>query len=117
MPRAYSVDLRERALRAMASGMPMTEVAARFDVSLSSLSRWKDRKAAGRSLAPGQSSGRHRAVRPAQEVELIAQVQATPDATLARHCARWEQCHGVRISSATMSRTLIRLGLALRSSR
>lgn len=117
MPRAYSVDLRERAVRAMASGMPMSEVAELFVVSLSSLSRWKHRKQAGRSLQPGQSSGRHRAIGPAQEAELIAQVRATPDATLAMHCARWEQTHGVRVSSVTMSRTLTRLGLSLKRSR
>jgi len=34
MPRAYSVDLRQRSLRALASGLPATEVARRFDVSV-----------------------------------------------------------------------------------
>lgn len=39
MPRAYSVDLRERSLRALAPGMPAAEVPHIFDVSEASLYR------------------------------------------------------------------------------
>ena len=45
---------------------------------------------------------------------LAAQVAATPDATLAAHCARWEAAQGVRLSVATMSRTIRRLGITLK---
>jgi transposase len=117
MPRAYSVDLRERSLRALASGMPMTEAAALFDVSRSTLARWKRRAAAGMSLQPGRSSGRHRVIPGAQEGALRKQVQTMPDATLAMHCAQWEQTQSVRVSSATMARTLRRLRLPLKQSR
>jgi len=101
----------------MASGMAMTEVAHFFDVSVSSLSRWKRRNATGQSLLPGKATGRPRVVTAEQEAELRAQVMDLPDATLAMHQARWEQTHGVRVSSATMSRTLTRLGLPLKRSR
>ena len=40
-----------------------------------------------------------------------------PDATLAEHCARWEREQGVRVSAATMSRALRRLGWPLKKSR
>jgi transposase len=47
---------------------------------------------------------------------LQAQVAAAPDATLAQHCARWEAAQGVRVSVATMSRALRRLGITLKKS-
>lgn len=117
MPRAYSVDLRERSLRAVASGRTMTEVAALFGVGRSSLARWHRRQIVGQSLTPGRSSGRPRVITTEQEADLRAQVLAAPDATLAMHQAQWEATHGVRVGSATMSRTLRRLGLPLKRKR
>ncbi len=38
-----------------------------------------------------------------------AQLRDHPDATLAQHCQLWQQAHGVRVSPATMSRTIQRL--------
>lgn len=117
MPRAYSVDLRERSLRAVTSGLPLTEVARRFDVSVSSLDRWRRQQRTTGALVPGRSSGRPRAITPAQESALTAQVAATPDATLAEHCAVWLGTHGVTLSPTTMGRTLQRLGLPLKKRR
>ena len=101
----------------MASGMLMTEVASLFDVSVSSLSRWKHRKVIGQSLEPGKAHGRPRVIAVDQEAALRTQVLALPDATLDMHIARWHQTHGVRVSSATMSRTLRYLDLPLKRSR
>ena len=114
MPRAYSVDLRERSLRAVASGLPLTEVAQRFDVSVSSLARWRQQQRTTGTLVPGQSPGRPRAIATAQEPALTAQVAAIPDATLAEHCAAWLDTHGVALSPTTMGRTRARLGLPLK---
>lgn len=111
MPRAYSVDLREWSLRALTSGMPMAEVARLFDVSLSSLYRWRRRQAAGAGLTPGRSSGRPRAIGPRAETALRAQVAAAPDATLAEHCAQWQADQGAAVSVAAMHRAFVRLGL------
>jgi transposase len=116
MPRAYSVDLRERSLRAVASGLPMTEVAQLFDVSVSSLGRWQQQQRTTGTLTPGRSRGRPRAIAPAHEAALAAQVAAQPDATLAEHCAQWAEAHGVTVSPTTMGRTLARLGLPLKKS-
>jgi len=117
MPRAYAVDLRERSLRAWASGLPATEVARLFDVSLSSLARWRQQQRTTGALTPGQSPGRPRSITPTQEPHLVAQVTARPDATLAEHCAQWADAHGVSVSPTTMGRTLQRLGLPLKKSR
>jgi len=113
MPRAYSVDLRERSLRALASGMPVTEVVPLFDVSESSLYRWRRRRTTG-TLTPGRSSGRPRLILAAQQELLTAQVAAQPDATLAEHCAGWATAHGVAMSPTTMGRSLQRVGLPLK---
>lgn len=116
MPRAYSVDLRERSLRAMASGMPAAEVAQLFDVSESSLFRWHRQQRTDGDVTPGTSSGRPRTISAAQEDALRAQVAAHPDATLAEHCAQWAEDHGGAVSPATMYRTLAGLGLPLKKS-
>ena len=68
MSRAYSVDLRERSLRALTSGMRAVEVARLFDVSLSRLSRWRERQRRTGDLTPGRSPGRPRLIPAAQEV-------------------------------------------------
>lgn len=115
MPRAYSVDLRERSLRALTSGLPAVEVAHLFDVSVATLSRWQRQQRATGDLTPGRATGRPRAIPAAQEPLLVAQVAAEPDATLAEHCARWvTQTTTVPVSPTTMSRALPRLGLPLK---
>jgi transposase len=51
---------------------------------------------------------------PAHEAALRAQVAAHPDATLAEHCQRWQETHGVVVSVPTMGRALQRLGMTLK---
>jgi len=41
---------------------------------------------------------------------LGAQLEAHTDATLQTHCQLWEQTHGVRVSTSTMSRAIRRVG-------
>jgi transposase len=41
-------------------------------------------------------------------------VRATPDATLAEHCAAWAAAGGARVSPSTMCRLLQRLGWPLK---
>jgi len=106
MPRAYSVDLRERSLQAMASGRSVTEVAQLFGVSRESLYRWRARQAASGSVVPGTATGRPRLLTPAQEADLVTRLEAEPDATLGELCATTP----VPMSRPTMSRTLRRLG-------
>lgn len=107
MPRAYSVDLRERSLQAMTSGRSVTEVAALFGVSRNSLYRWRAQQAATGSVAPGKATGRPRLLTPAQEMELVSRLRDQPDLTLAELCA----ASPVRISRPSMCRTLRQHGL------
>ena len=53
MPKAYSCDLRERVIKAVATGASRREAAERFEVRVSSavkwLQRWRDGGSAARS--------------------------------------------------------------------
>ncbi len=48
---------------------------------------------------------------------LWAQLEANADATLERHCELWEEERGVRVSVATMSRAVRKLGWTFKKSR
>lgn len=117
MPRPYSLDLRERLIRARDAGLSEAEVERTLGVSPSTQRRWRRRIATAHGLAPGVSPGRPRAIGEEAEVDLRAQVAAHPDATLAEHCARWVATGKAAVSTATMSRTLARLKLPLKKRR
>jgi transposase len=116
MPRAYSLDLRERALRALDAGLAAAEIERTFGISQRTLFRWKAHRAAGRSLAPRTSPGQAPRIGPARHDALRAQIATHADATLAQHCDRWQAATGVRVGIATMARTITRLGITLKKS-
>jgi transposase len=116
MPRAYAVDLRERALRALDAGLAAGEIERTFGISARSLRRWRQRVVGGQPLVPGTSPGRPPVIAPTQHDLLRAQVAAHPDATLAQHCALWQAATQGVVSVATMARTLTDLGLTLQKS-
>jgi transposase len=105
----YSADLRERLLGAIDAGLLQAEAARLFGVGTSSIKRWRTQQRQTGSVVARPRPGRHRRIGVAVEQALLAQVAAAPDATLAEHCATWEAATGVRLSTATMSRTLARL--------
>src|SRR6185312_4587956 len=94
----YSVDLRERLLRACDAGLSAAEATRLFGVSPATLERWRRRQRQTGSVAPQPRSGRPRRIDRDQEVALLAQVRACPDATLREHCAWWAAEHGVVVS-------------------
>jgi transposase len=103
--RAYSKDLRVKALDAVDRGMPREEVARTFGISLPSIKRWlKRRRETGEVDAkapPGPP-----AVKGAMLGEwLPAHLGRNPDLTLEEHCEDF----GVEVSEATMSRAISRL--------
>ncbi len=114
--RAYSIDLRERIVRAVRAGKAKGEVARLFDVNVSTVKRYLVRDAQ-RALAPKKSPGRPRRIPTAEQPDLAAQVEASPDATLEEHCAAWEKSHGVRLSVATMHRSIARVQYTLKRKR
>jgi transposase len=113
----YSVDLRERLLRAIDAGLSQAEAARLFGVGTATIARWRRWQRERGSVAPRPRPGRPRRIGRARERALLAQVRAFPDATLREHCAQWEAEQGVRLSETTMSRALARLGWPLKKSR
>ncbi len=108
--RAYSADLRERIVGAVAAGVPQRTVAARFGVALATVGNYRRLRRATGGLAPRPRPGGVPAIGPAQYPALRAQLAAVPDATLAEHCATWATAQGSAVSVSTMWRTIGRLG-------
>ena len=112
----YPTVLRERRLRFVDAGHSQAEAARIFGVSVRSVSRWRGQQARMGELTPQPRPGRTPRIGAAQAAALEAQVAVSPDATLAEHCARWAQDHGVEVSVATMSRTIRRLAITVKKS-
>jgi transposase len=110
--KTYSLDLRERALAAVDRGMPRKEAVGVFGVSLATLKRWLKRREQTGSAAPKRKPGMRRRVGATLEERraLWRQLEENPEATLEEHRALWERESGVRVSVATMSRAIRRLG-------
>ncbi|MHB1413738.1 MAG: IS630 transposase-related protein [Chloroflexota bacterium] len=114
--RAYSIDLRQRVVRAAQSGKPVSEVSRVFGVGVSTIRRYLAQAQQG-DLAPRISSGRPRHIAKGEQGDLVRQLAASPDATLEEHCLAWQESHGVRVSVATMHRSIGRLGYTLKKRR
>jgi len=112
--KTYSVDFRERALALVDGGRPLAEVAGLLAVGVATLKRWRRRRRTSGVVAPRPRPGRPPRIRPDQYAQLIAQVRATPDATLPEHCDAWAAATGERVSPATMCRALQKLELRLK---
>ena len=115
--KAYSEDLRERVVRAVAIGTPRDEVAATFAVSVPTIERWLRLKRETGSLAPKPVPGPVAVKTDAVMAALPERLVDHADATLGEHCAWWREASGVAVSTATMSRALTRLGWTRKKSR
>ena len=106
----YSKDLRLKVLDAVDRGMDRREVVRVFGVSLPSIKRWlKMRREAAGDVEPRPIPGP-----PAVKGAMLApwlpsQLERNPDLTLDEHCEAFEEDLGVKVSRATMCRTIARL--------
>jgi transposase len=108
--KAYSRDLRERILTAVDAGEPHHRIAARFRVSRATVTRLVRLRRRTGDIAPRPRPGQPARLGAALDAGLLPQLQARPDATLAEHCATWQQATGQAASSSTMHRAIARLG-------
>ena len=110
--KTYSQDLREKLLAAVDRGMPRKEASGAFGISPATLKRWLRRRRETGSAAPRRRPGmRPRVGATAEERRALwHQLEEEPEATLEEHRGLWERSHGVRVSVATMSRAIRRLG-------
>ena len=108
--KAYSVDLREKVLRAVDQGYPREEIIQLLGVSRATIKRYvKQRRETG-SVAPKAIPGRTPKKLALLQADLAAQLQAHNDLRLEDHCRVFEQTHGVHVSTSTMSEAIKRLG-------
>jgi transposase len=115
--KGYSVDLRQRVLAAVASGMPRQDVATTFGVSMGTIKRLLHKQRQGIDLAPHAPPGRSATIAPHQYAALHAQLDAYPDATFVQHAASWNEAHGTTLSQWTLGRAIRRIGWTRKKSR
>ncbi len=108
--RAYSVDLRERIVAAVAAGEAQAAVVRRFSVSVATIRNYLRLRRETGGLAPRPRLGDRPEIGTEQYPALLAQLRASPDATLEWHCATWATEQGQVVSVSTMWRTTQRLG-------
>jgi len=91
---------------------PVTAIAARFGISVSTLYRWRQLQARTRSLAPKPpSTGRPPKIGTGTEASLRQLVTSHPGLTLAVYTRLLAETTGVKVSEVTLARCLRRLGL------
>ena len=116
MARAYSVDLRERVVAALSSGLSCREVAARFGVAVSTVVKWSQRQRRTGSVAPDQVGGYRRPLLEPHREWLRERVLREPHITL--HALKDElAARGVAVSHDTVWRFLRREGLRFKKNR
>ena len=117
MPRAYSTDLRERALAAYEAGEGrQSEVARAYRIGERTLSGWlKLAREEGRRSPKPRRGGR--APLGGEREALAALVAERNDATLAEYADRLAERTGVRRSASALCRALKALGLVRKKRR
>ena len=110
MTRPYSVDLRERMVRAVEAGASRRATPAKFEVSPSCVvklvQRWHQRG----TLEPDPVGGGRRAKLADHAERVDALLAATPDMTIAELKTRLA-AEGIEVSPSAISRFLIACGL------
>ena len=107
--KAYSEDLRERVVTAVDQGMSRREVVRLFGVSEASIKRYLKLRRETGSIAPKTIPGCPPRKTGMLQERLRPQLEAHPDATLEEHCRLWEAQTGVKVSTSTMRRAILRL--------
>ena len=117
MAMALSLDLRERAVLAVGRGVSRRQAAVRFEVSAASVIRWCQRQKTSGSLAPEKQGGDRRTGRIEAHADFIlAEVEATPDITLAELQERL-LARGERFGLTTIWRFFDRRGITYKKRR
>lgn len=108
--RPYPLPLRQQVVRAVQAGAPKAAVARQYRIALSTVKLYVRQDALTGDLTPRTSPGRPPHIRPTDDPDLAAQLATFPTATLAEHCAQWEQSGHEAVSIWTMARAITRLG-------
>ena len=116
---AYSKDLRLKVLSAVERGVPRREISELLGISISTISRYVQRKASGAQIAPKPSPGRTSKIlaEPDLRSALWRQLEENDTATLREHSEMFEEERGISVSVATMSRAVRTLGWTFKKGR
>ena len=98
-------------------GEQREDVAERFSVSVPTITRWVRRRRETGGLAPKPVPGPPAMKMNAVLDALPARLAERADATLEEQCSWWHEVAGVKVSTATMSRAIARLGWTRKKSR
>jgi transposase len=107
---AFSQDLRKRIVRAVKTTGNQTQVAITFQVSRSTVRRLLKLEQLDPDLAPKKRPGRQGDIAPQDYPAVIALLEAKNDLTLQELTQLWDAQHHQKLSTATFSRLLGRLG-------
>src|SRR5262249_4977825 len=110
MPKAYSLDLRERVARFVEAGQSCHAAAAHFSVSVSFVVRLMGAFRTTGSLIPKPSGGRRHAKLDPHRAFLIARIEEKADITMPELAAELAAATGTRADPASLSRWLMRNG-------
>lgn len=111
----YSVDLREKIVRAIEKGdSSVRKVAQRFGVSKNCVQRLVTQKRTQGHILPGKQGGSMVSPVMKYKAELMAILEKQKDATLAEYCELFFDETGLWVSKSTMCRTFQRLKLPLK---
>jgi transposase len=116
--RAYSQDLREKVIRAVAQDKHANrEIAETLSLSEPTIERWTRRQRETGSVAALAHAGGVTRVLAPHETFLRDAVKAQPDISLDELCGRVKTEFGLTVSGSMVSRELTRLRLSRKKSR
>jgi transposase len=104
----YSLDLRERVIKAWQDKKTQAWIADTFAISVSTVKEWIKRFRETGNVIPLPRGREQPLIKDDQASNVQALVERLPDATLEAYCAAWEQATGQRVSVPTMCRALQR---------
>jgi transposase len=104
--KAYSQDLRERIVKMVAEGKSKAETARVLNVSLNTVKRMVKLQDTQGHLTPKIRPGQKSKLSEDAQNQLLEQVKAHPDASLAWHCAELQARSSTKISRSTLCRLL-----------
>jgi transposase len=108
--KAYSEDLRRKIVDALKRGIPKSEAASLFGVSLSSVKRFARMEREGDSLAPRKPPGRPPKINDTTRRLLEADLADRPAATASERRRYLERMTGESMSDSTLRRLVRKLG-------
>jgi transposase len=107
--RAYSIDLREKIVESVRSGVPKSETARRFGVDRATVKRYCKRLEEHGTLEPGRAPGKAPKLDEKARKLLVQDLEERPWATHSQRIEFLVAVVGVKVSEATICRAVKRL--------